>query len=297
MGNRNPAGHISCFNFTRNVFYNRGWTDMNELARSLYINTNDYSIAARAYPKWFRVNETEATKLAQLKKTIQFPAQVYIKENGFLGLVGYDTTMQRPLYATKGSTQGPYVEWFKAAFTDKQRAAVEEYVTNNPYTLIFECIDFAHDPHIVDAADDRAFNVLLDGVKRSVDYEKLSRDELIAFGNKSDLYVKARYRTLETWEHFMSLYDWVQEYAEGDMEGYVIEDAAGFCVKLKTEYYNFWKWMRSVRDTLKARRPLNMKQFDTVRSNQVVAWLKTLTAEELQLSIPELRNKYNNLHP
>lgn len=49
-----------------------------------------YKVVARAYEKFFSVNEREETKFDTLQRTLKFPVAAYVKENGFLGIVSWN---------------------------------------------------------------------------------------------------------------------------------------------------------------------------------------------------------------
>ena len=50
-------GNISSFNFTKDAFYNKAWDDQTTKARGLYINVPRQCVVARAYDKFFSVEE------------------------------------------------------------------------------------------------------------------------------------------------------------------------------------------------------------------------------------------------
>mgnify|MGYP001852480971 CR=1 FL=1 len=82
--------HISSFNFTPRAFYDRAWDEQTIKARGLFIDTESNKVVARAYEKFFNINERSETKFGVLKNVLRFPVMAYVKENGFLGLVSYN---------------------------------------------------------------------------------------------------------------------------------------------------------------------------------------------------------------
>lgn len=80
-------GTISSFNFTKEVFYSKKWDTLTCKARGLFIDTHSYSIVARSYDKFFNLYEREESSLESLERTLSYPVQVYVKENGFLGIM------------------------------------------------------------------------------------------------------------------------------------------------------------------------------------------------------------------
>ena len=77
-------GNISSFNFTKTAFYDKVWDEQTTKARGLYINIPKQKVVARAYDKFFNINERPETKFDMLQHKLVFPAVAYVKENGFL---------------------------------------------------------------------------------------------------------------------------------------------------------------------------------------------------------------------
>jgi hypothetical protein len=79
------------------------------------------------------------------------------------------------------------------------------------------------------------------------------------------------------------------------VEGYVIEDAAGNFVKTKTEFYRFWKYMRSIKDRVIAVRetgsPLR-RDVDLPAAKEFLSWCETQPTDILKGSVIDLRGRY-----
>ena len=80
-------GNLSSFNYSDQAFYDRAWDEQTVRARGLYIDTVNWKVAARAYNKFFNINERAETRFDMLQHRLRFPVNVYVKENGFLGIV------------------------------------------------------------------------------------------------------------------------------------------------------------------------------------------------------------------
>jgi hypothetical protein len=79
------------------------------------------------------------------------------------------------------------------------------------------------------------------------------------------------------------------------MEGFVFEDATGFMVKIKLSFYNFWKYMRSLKDKVtKPNTIINQSGLTTPLANEFVYWLKQQSEETLKQDIITLRKKFYN---
>lgn len=245
--------NISSFNFSRNVFYDKTWNNITTKARGLFINTDNYTIAARAYNKFFNIGETKETELAKLSSTLQFPVNCYLKYNGFLGILGYDEKNDKLLFCSKSNIGGEFSKYFENIFMAKYSSIYDDvlnYVKVNNTSLVFEVIDKDNDPHIIKANENEI--VLLDDIKRDLFCSKLEYEGLVELGKHFGFKVKEKAYTLNTWGEFLAWYNEVTDhdykYNGQFVEGFVIVDQNNFMTKLKGAYYNFWKFMRNVAD-------------------------------------------------
>lgn len=243
-------GNISSFNFTREAFYGDVWNDQTVKARGLYIDTDRMKVIARSYNKWFRVNERPECRFEALQHTLQFPVTCYVKENGFLGLVSYNPDTDDLFITTKSSPEGPFAEWLKDMVYRKVQNTdlMKQICKEQDVTFVFECVDMKNDPHIIKYQDDELF--LLAIVKNSMDFIQYEYDDLVNTANEIGVKCKTKAVELGTWAEFV---DWYNEVLDPDyefngriIEGFVIEDSAGYMTKVKLTYYNFWKFMRGL---------------------------------------------------
>jgi len=288
-----PYGDISSFNFTRNAFYKKVWDGMTVKARGLFINTKTNEIVARSYNKFFNVNEQEDTKIGTVK--LEYPVNVFDKYNGFLGMIGYDTASDQLLFTSKSSIEGIYPDMFKRTWAlakpNVGLEAIKQELKEKNISLVFEVINQETDPHIIEYPMKYAI-ILLDLVRRTLDYEKLPYEETATFAQRHNLSWKRLRCQIENREQLFRYYNVAQKIKTTAVEGMVFEDSKGFMMKLKLPYYNFWKHMRVVKDALRARRQVNLSGLITPEANYFYAWLKTRTEEELARDIITLRNMY-----
>jgi len=245
--NEKQFGHISSFNFTRSAFADKKWNDLTVRARGLYIDTQNNKIAARGYEKFFMINERPETKIANLSKTLQFPIEVFQKENGFLGLLSYDRATGTLFATTKSSLDGDMAVLFRSMLSDDVKERAENYLKENDVTLLFEVVHPTMDPHIIEYSSPQLF--LLDVVRNTLDFSAAPYDVLEVIGRRIGVDVKKRTHVLNTWGEFMELYSKSQNTLNSDVEpfeGYVIRDASGYMFKIKTDYYSAWKYLRGV---------------------------------------------------
>lgn len=245
-------GNISSFNFTKAAFYGKVWDGQTVKARGLYINIPEQKVAARAYNKFFNINERDDTKFEVLSSKLTFPVTAYVKENGYLGIAAYNSDTDSLFVTTKSDPDGPYADWLREMLVKKVSpeniARMTKFSKDHNVSFVFECVDMTNDPHVIEYDGDRLF--LLDVVYNTLDFKKFPYDELRKVSEMFGLQTKEKAFVIGSWPEFC---DWYREVLEEDylyhgreIEGFVIEDAAGYMLKLKLTYYNFWKFMRSI---------------------------------------------------
>ena len=273
---------ISSFNFTREAFYSANWTRQTVLARGLFIDTDNNKIMARSYEKFFRINEVRETEMIALKNRLKFPVKAYVKENGFLGIVSYNYKTDDLFIATKSSDKGDCAEYFNKILEPYKENILKQlryyHEIDTDLSLVFECIDVEDDPHIIKY--EKSTLVLLDAIYNKLNFETIPYDNLVDFAkNKIGCPVKELAYTIKDYDEFRDLVNRANDedfkYNGNYIEGFVFVDQNGFMTKLKTNYYTFWKHMRSVADsTLRCGYYRRMGSLLTVQSNQFVAFCK-----------------------
>lgn len=249
-------GRVSSFNFTKDAFHKDVWDGITNRARGLFIDTSEYKICARSYNKFFNINQRPETQLQNLKYKFQFPVTAYLKENGFLGIVGWNPETDDLLISSKSTLVGDYADYFRTLlyklYSENTIEKMKKYIKENNVSFVFECCDMENDPHIIEYPESKV--VLLDVIKNQIEFEKLPYDELVTVADNMRLVVKEKAYVLNTWEEF---YDWYNEVTAEDykyndefVEGFVIEDSTGYMTKLKLYYYNFWKKLRGVAESV-----------------------------------------------
>lgn len=298
-----PSSNISSFNFTDRAFFDRVWNTQTIRARGLYIDTVKGNVVARGYEKFFNVNERPETKFDELQRRLCFPVTAYVKENGFLGMVSYDEYQDDLFIACKSTIDSAYAGWFREMlYRELSSEKIEElkaFVREREVTLVFECVDMEHDPHIIAYPKSRLF--LLDIVYNKMEFEKYEYDAMCQAAEQFGLAHKEKAFEILSWQEF---FDWYYEILAEDylyqgrkIEGFVIEDAAGFMTKLKLSYYNFWKMMRSIaQEVLKNGYSSRTSMLVTTTANEFYAWIRKQhdagKAEELPRDICTLRSMF-----
>lgn len=298
-------GNISSFSFTKQAFYDQIWDEQTTKARGLYINIPKAKIVARAYNKFFNINERPETKFDMLAHTLSFPVTAYVKENGFLGIVSYNDEDDSLIITSKSCLDGDYSAWLKEVFYDKVTPEnvekIKSFSKENNVSFVFECIDMKHDPHIIEYENNRL--VLLDVIYNDINYHKIPYTELQKIASEFGLECKEIGYVLVSWQDFFDWYYTVLDddyrYMGNHIEGFVIEDSIGKMVKLKLTYYNRWKHLRSIaREAIRKGYidPRRTSSLLTPLANQFYAWVKTLHGTADYDSIPKdictLRNLF-----
>lgn len=295
---QNLGDGIVSFNFTRKAFTKKKWNENTLKARGLFFNVNTNEIVSRSYDKFFNVNEREETKINNLADNLTFPVTVYLKENGYLGLVGYNSEFDELFISTKSTNNGCHVDWFKELFyktlkkSEWNEADVKQYLKDNNSTLVFEVIDIFNDPHIIEYNESKI--VLLDIVKRTEEYSKESFEEICSVANALSTENKVIETTFNNWNDFYKWYTEIMRDKGILEEGFVIEDSAGFMFKIKLSYYSFWKHMRGIKDVMSNKNPVfNKSSLFNAAAVSFYNWLKEKDKEYIKSSdIIRLRNDY-----
>lgn len=286
--------NISSFNFTRNAFYSKRWNDLTCKARGLFIDTTTGKIVARGYEKFFNVNETLDTRLDHLLKVFDEKITLYRKENGFLGILSF--VNDELFFASKSSNKSEFSEYFKNLFerSNINKEEVTKYLKENNVSLVFEVIDIVHDPHIIKYEESKL--VLLDVIYNDIEFKREPYEKLVELSKLFNCECKHIYKQFNNKRDF---YKWYLENTDEDnmshedIEGVVIE-SNGFMTKLKFPYYNFWKFMRRVKEQVAHKRTLKLSSLYNATSNYFYAWLKKQDEETLSEDIITLRDKFYN---
>lgn len=251
--------HVSSLNFTKQVFFDRSWDDVVVKARGLFFDTETREIVSRGYEKFFNVGERPETELAALAGKMSFPIKLYVKENGFLGNLGYDARTDRLFVASKSTPDGPFAEMFRKILSDTLDEARQErlrrYLRDSEASMTFEVIDPVNDPHMIEYEAPKV--VLLDVLRRNENFEKADFEVVEAVGKRLGFDTKKLAITFRDARSFAGWYaratrDLSYRHGGKHVEGFVIEDANGFMTKVKLPYYGFWKRMRSMKDRILA---------------------------------------------
>ena len=287
-------GNISSFNFTSKAFYDKIWDEQTTKARGLYLDTFKGKVAARAYDKFFNINERPETKFDMLQHKLQFPVTAYVKENGYLGIVSYDEYNDDLFIASKSTIDSQFAQWLKEAIynqiTEENREKMKQYAKDNNVSFVFENVDMKNDPHIIEYPESKLY--LLDIVYNQMDFAKYDYETMCDIAHQLGLTPKEKAFEIANWQDF---YDWYYDILEEDyeyngrkIEGFVIEDSVGYMTKLKLTYYNFWKFMRAIsHEAIRNGYIKKTSALTTPIANEYYAWVRKLHDVDDIDSIPK----------
>lgn len=294
--------HVRSLNFTRKAFFDGRWDHINTMARGLFV-ADDRRIVARSYPKFFNLEERTETETRNLQNALQFPLRLWVKENGYLGILGWDHVGAELFFASKSTPESEFAGWFREIFEaeagERGVGRARDIVARRNLSLVFEVNDPVRDPHMI--AYEKPHVVLLDAIRREEVFQRVPYAELKQIADMLGVAVKQPGPTFRTWKDFKGWLDAVERDGRGyqwrnqHIEGFVAEDAGGFQFKIKLGFYSFWKWMRSQRDRVRRARekgqPLPMPP-DDHDGRQFFEWLIVQPDEALQRDIIQLRDAF-----
>lgn len=292
--------NISSFHYRPEVMFKHKWSKQTITTRGLFINTLTNEIVIRAYDKFFNVNETRQTEYRALAENLTFPVTAWVKENGYLGLVGYDSSAGDLVFASKSTTEGEFAGWFRDLFEstyDARRDYLARYLETHNATMVCEVVLPARDPHIIEYRRDEI--VLLELIKRQREYESLPETERDTVAKQLGIPQKKKAVVLDDWEAFEAWHKTIQGmgylFDGKEIEGFVLEDAAGWHVKIKLDYYTFWKQLRSALDQLQKGKQPKVPAHSSYpeEAARVIAFMQQLPPDRLAtLHITTLRTLY-----
>lgn len=301
---------ISSFNFTRKAFWDHHWTDMSVKARGLFIDTENMIVRARSYDKFFNLGERRDTELDYIKNNWTYPIAAYVKENGYLGICSWE--QNRMLFcASKSTTKGIYAERFRKILTSTLGNKIQDFneaLRKEGLSAIFEVIDPMYDTHIIGYTKPKV--VLLDLVYNEwepgdLEFLNKSYEVLKRWAIKFNLEIKKRAAIIwnaEELEKFINDVTSLGYKYNGEwIEGFVLEDLDMRHVKIKTEYYNYWKSWRPVITAVRKDKDIKLDRIDFKNhpeSEAVLCGIKTWAKrwyEDTGEDIPIVNLKYFKL--
>lgn len=245
------CGNVHSFNYSNKAFFEGVWNSATVRSRGLFVDVETEKVVARSFDKFFAVGERSETQFEVLKDTLKFPVAAYCKENGFLGICSYRAGEDNDLFvASKSTNEGDFAILFRSILNhimpaEKQQVFAQTLRSMN-CSAVFEVIDPFNDPHMVKY--DKSNIILLALIRNDFEYQSYSFWMVQEVAKIYNLDCKQLVKVIDNWEEFVEFYKSALD--EKYIEGYVFEDNSGYMLKLKTNWYKYWKRMRSVLQAL-----------------------------------------------
>lgn len=252
----NQVGNLYSINFTKKAFSKGHWDNITTRARGMFVRYKDKDsyIVGRGYDKFFNYSERDDTQLEYIENNYKFPLTAYVKENGFLGIVFYDDTRDKLVYASKKYTNdfnddsGRYARLtekvIKENLSKDNLMALKNYLKDFNVTAVFEIIVPDDDPHIIDYSGNKA--ILLDLIYNQLEFDKKPYNSVVQLAKVVNLEYKEKYKEINSPKELEQLIKETDNIDSVKHEGYVIEDSEFNMFKLKSRYYNTWKYLRTL---------------------------------------------------
>lgn len=282
-------GSISSFNFTEDAFREGKWDNETVRARGIFIDTEREAICARSYDKFFNIGERPETEAEDLAKKFVYPVHVTIKDNGFLGIVGWDYDKEDLLICTKGSLEGQHVDFFKEQIERLPQETIDKMkeTCKTGCSMIFEVIDH-RDPHIVDYLGQDTIR-LLDIVTNTIRPSFMPYEDMFNEWSQH-LHIKVQADIIKNSEEAEKFFKSLATFEQH--EGYVFRDSVGFMVKLKTDFYLKWKYRRRLANLIFDGKPVPHKLIENLgeKGLEFFEFLKAIPVEDREKYIAETGN-------
>lgn len=219
--NRRDHDDFILLDYSNECQYDRHWDAVTSVCRGLIIDSRDWSVAARPFPKFFNLGEEPESRLENLPKTSFLVTE---KMDGSLGIAYRDRQGRLTL-----STRGSFASEQAARGTEMLRSAKNLGEISPEWTLLFE---------IVYRENKTAIRYDFDGLVLLAIVNRHTGEEY-PWSMVANVAHLIGVRIPRTWSLFSTVEE-AHASAKGlphNMEGYVLKFGNGFRVKLKGDAY------------------------------------------------------------
>lgn len=239
------CGNISSFGFTKKVFWKNKWDETTIKTRGLFVYKN--RVVARGYDKFFNIYESTTTSSESLGN-LSYPLRVYKKENGYLGLISYKWPSL--FISSKTSLDGEHAHVFKSLYektiSPNDNKFLCAFLESQEACLACEIIEPNFDPHIIEYRAPQI--ILLDVIHKNINFEKADFGLTKEIANIIGIKHKQLIATINNYDELKTF---INTQTDVKHEGFVVEDGNNFMFKIKSDFYCFWKKMRSLIECLR----------------------------------------------
>lgn len=248
--------HISSFEIDQGSFSNENNETIIKCKNIIY-NNKTGDIIARDFDKMIDLKETS---LISLENYLSMPLNLFQKENGSLGILGYDSETNTLIFSSKfnkGKKEDNFENLIKQQLTEGELEYLKIFANRHNVSYLFEVNDSLNDPHIIKHDEQKA--ILLSVVKRDLTYSEMNYDNLISLSIEiKGLQIKKKSLSLNDFKSLKGFIKSVDNESAFEtkrkIEGFVIQDSKLNMVKFKVPYYNFWLQINSFVDKINNRK-------------------------------------------
>ena len=298
------CGSMVSLNFTRDAFKHDLWNDITVKARGLFVDRISGEVKARSYDKFFNLGQRMDTE--EELNSLEYPIRVAKKENGSLGIISWDFDNDCFIFASKTSTNSEHSGYLKENFYKANtlvQDALRDILINYKCSAVFEVVH-PKDVHIVDYAKNHRLFLLdfvpnqlhLDnGIHIDTEFSKKCLDEFsqVFIDNPSLLFDYSLIPVESFYISNMEELDYcINKAHDAYFEGYVLTDARGYMVKIKSDSYLRWKYCRDLLGAYLRGKDINLDSLDDF-TRDFVSFLRTKFIDELKdKSIIDVKHMY-----
>lgn len=244
----NAIDHISSFSMRKSTMFSGldGVESKISQSRGLFVNNKTGEVIARGFDKFFNINENlDENGECIISSRFTGDVSVYQKENGFLGLVGYDSESKDLFFASKNSSTSDFANRLKELFyelaTDDEIVHIRHILKIKNACLVFEVIDVENDLHLIDYDDNKLIVIGL--LSRTYDFSEFPYDfQEKQFGNLKNIMLKKK---IGSFQNIQSALGFLKHKGLERSEGWVINDKNNNYIKVKSDFYKRIRVLRS----------------------------------------------------
>ena len=113
-------------------------------------------------------------------------------------------------------------------------------------------------------------------------FEALGYETLVAFGRIANMEIKKEEHVFENLaEYYKFHYEQMDEHnLDNEIEGYLVEDSAGFRFKLKLPYYSMWKKLRGLMHSVRKGQDGKIKYLNNQIEQYFIYFLKNIVEDK-----------------
>lgn len=272
------------------------WKD-NPIKCSAVFNANG-ELIARNVDKFFYIdfplNKYNRTfEFLESFSDIQYPVSIEVKHNGFLAMVGYNSISGTLEVFTKNAHNTKFTNLASHLIANSvSMYTLEGLCADENVSVCFEVADRKEDPHIIDYKYSSVFPLyaLYNDINKEIEYNYNLNNLLHGYGVDHEIISivnsqRELYKFLET-----------KLASSNKIEGYILKDATGKRYKVKTDYYNIVKKIRTILfDTIDPQKRLRYLDSMMNSDNEFERFISRAASKDVGVSPQIISDIYGNI--